>query len=483
MNISVIGTGYVGLVSGTCFAEMGHTVRCVDIDADKVTALQNGAIPIYEPGLEVFFDRGVREGRLTFTTELAGAVETTDVVFLALPTPPAEDGSADLQYVLGVADQIGRLLADNDWGYKVLVDKSTVPVGTARRVAEAVEAHGLTAGIDFDVVSNPEFLREGAAVDDFMKPERVVVGTSSASAGEIMRRLYAPFVRSGNPVIVMDEESAEMTKYAANALLATKITFMNEIANLCDRVGADVDQVRRGIGTDSRIGPKFLYAGIGFGGSCFPKDVQALHRTAREEGYDFQILDAVLRVNDAQKHVLVPHILEALADGAGRLDGRRIAMWGLAFKPHTDDVREAPAHVLIREFVRLGAEVVAFDPEAVETTQAAFAREPLVGPGSLTYAATVYEAAQDADALVVATEWPEFRRPDMERVRRSMVQPVVFDGRNVFEPAQMVASGFTYRSIGRPTPSAPVEHAAAFADRPALASARTARTIPSREVG
>ena len=455
MNISVIGTGYVGLVSGTCFAEMGHTVRCVDIDADKVTALQNGAIPIYEPGLEVFFDRGVREGRLTFTTELAGAVETTDVVFLALPTPPAEDGSADLQYVLGVADQIGRLLADKDWGYKVLVDKSTVPVGTARRVAEAVEAHGLTAGVDFDVVSNPEFLREGAAVDDFMKPERVVVGTSSASVGEIMRRLYAPFVRSGNPVIVMDEESAEMTKYAANALLATKITFMNEIANLCDRVGADVDQVRRGIGTDSRIGPKFLYAGIGFGGSCFPKDVQALHRTAREEGYDFQILDAVLRVNDAQKHVLVPQVLEALADGAGRLDGRRIAMWGLAFKPHTDDVREAPAHVLIRELTRLGADVVAFDPEAVETTKATFEREPLAGPGALRYAARSYEAVEGADALVIATEWPEFRRPHLDRVAEALNEgpngfPLVFDGRNVFDPERMAEQGFEYHSVGRP---------------------------------
>ena len=494
MNIAVVGTGYVGLVSGVCFAEMGNDVTCVDIDAAKVESLREGRLTIYEPGLEVYFDRGRREGRLVFTTDLAEAVQPADVVFLALPTPPGEGGAADLKYVLGVADDLGRLLAEakadgaaagvgGGWGYKVVVDKSTVPVGTAARVTAAIAQHGVVEGEDFDVVSNPEFLREGVAVEDFMKPERVVVGTSSEKAGDLMRRLYEPFVRSGNPILVMDEASAEMTKYAANAMLATKITFMNEIANLCDLVGADVDKVRRGIGTDSRIGSKFLYAGIGFGGSCFPKDVQALHRTAREEGYDFQILDAVLRVNDAQKHVLVPQVLEALADGAGRLDGRRIALWGLAFKPHTDDVREAPAHVLIREFVRLGAEVVAFDPEAVETTQAAFAREPLVGPGSLTYAATVYEAAQDADALVVATEWPEFRRPDMERVRRSMVQPVVFDGRNVFEPAQMVASGFTYRSIGRPTPSAPVEYAAAFADRPALASARTARTVPSREVG
>ena len=490
MNIAVVGTGYVGLVSGVCFAEMGNDVTCVDIDAAKVESLREGRLTIYEPGLEVYFDRGRREGRLVFTTDLAEAVQPADVVFLALPTPPGEGGAADLKYVLGVADDLGRLLAEakadgqGGWGYKVVVDKSTVPVGTAARVTAAIAQHGVAEGTDFDVVSNPEFLREGVAVEDFMKPERVVVGTSSEKAGDLMRRLYEPFVRSGNPILVMDEASAEMTKYAANAMLATKITFMNEIANLCDLVGADVDKVRRGIGTDSRIGSKFLYAGIGFGGSCFPKDVQALHRTAREEGYDFQILDAVLRVNDEQRKMLAQQVVAALGtDGDQPLAGRTIAMWGLAFKPHTDDVREAPAHVLIREFVRLGAEVVAFDPEAVETTQAAFAREPLVGPGSLTYAATVYEAAQDADALVVATEWPEFRRPDMERVRRSMVQPVVFDGRNVFEPAQMVASGFTYRSIGRPTPSAPVEHAAAFADRPALASARTARTVPSREVG
>ena len=495
MNIAVVGTGYVGLVSGVCFAEMGNDVTCVDIDAAKVESLREGRLTIYEPGLEVYFDRGRREGRLVFTTDLAEAVQPADVVFLALPTPPGEGGAADLKYVLGVADDLGRLLAEakadgaaagvgGGWGYKVVVDKSTVPVGTAARVTAAIAQHGVVEGEDFDVVSNPEFLREGVAVEDFMKPERVVVGTSSEKAGDLMRRLYEPFVRSGNPILVMDEASAEMTKYAANAMLATKITFMNEIANLCDLVGADVDKVRRGIGTDSRIGSKFLYAGIGFGGSCFPKDVQALHRTAREEGYDFQILDAVLRVNDEQRKMLAQQVVAALGtDGDQPLAGRTIAMWGLAFKPHTDDVREAPAHVLIREFVRLGAEVVAFDPEAVETTQAAFAREPLVGPGSLTYAATVYEAAQDADALVVATEWPEFRRPDMERVRRSMVQPVVFDGRNVFEPAQMVASGFTYRSIGRPTPSAPVEHAAPFADRPALVGSRTARSIPSREVG
>jgi len=455
MNIAVVGTGYVGLVSGVCFAEMGNQVTCVDIDASKVERLREGRLTIYEPGLEVYFDRGRREDRLRFTTDLAEAAEPADVVFLALPTPPAEDGSADLQYVLRVADDIGQLLAAHpDWGYKVLVDKSTVPVGTAQRVTAAVEAHGLEAGTHFDVVSNPEFLREGVAVDDFMKPERVVVGTDSDKAAAIMRRLYEPFVRSGNPILVMDEASAEMTKYAANAMLATKITFMNEIANLCDRVGADVDQVRRGIGTDSRIGPKFLYAGIGFGGSCFPKDVQALHRTAREEGYSFEILDAVLRVNDAQRKSLVPPIVEALGGDDGTLAGTTIALWGLAFKPHTDDVREAPAHVLIRELARLGADVVAFDPEAVETTKAAFEREPLEGPGSLSYAESAYAAAEGADALVVATEWPEFRRPDLARVRRSMAgdgATYVFDGRNVFDPEHMAELGFTYRSVGRPS--------------------------------
>ncbi len=455
MNIAVVGTGYVGLVSGTCFAEMGNDVTCVDIDESKVASLQDGRLTIYEPGLEVYFDRGRRENRLHFTTDLAEALEEAEVVFLALPTPPAEDGSADLQYVLGVADDIGGLLAAHpDWGYKVLVDKSTVPVGTAQRVTDAVEAHGLSAGEHFDVVSNPEFLREGVAVDDFMKPERVVVGTGSKKAAEIMTRLYEPFVRSGNPIIVMDEASAEMTKYAANSLLATKITFMNEIANLCDLVGADVDEVRRGIGTDSRIGPKFLYAGIGFGGSCFPKDVQALHRTAREEGYSFEILDAVLRVNDEQRKSMVPHIVDALGDGDGSLRGKTIALWGLAFKPHTDDVREAPAHVLIRELAALGADVVAFDPEAVATTKDTFEREPLSGPGALRYAESVYEAADGADALVVATEWPEFRRPDLARVRQSMAgdgAPFVFDGRNVFDPKHMAENGFTYRSVGRPS--------------------------------
>ena len=456
MNIAVVGTGYVGLVSGTCFAEMGNTVCCVDIDAGKVESLKGGTLTIYEPGLEVYFDRGRRENRLSFTTDLAHAIEDAEVVFLALPTPPGEDGSADLSYVMGVAKQIGELLAANpSWSYKVIVDKSTVPVGTSERVTEALEASGVRAGERFDVVSNPEFLREGVAVEDFMKPERVVVGTGSARAAEVMTRLYEPFVRSGNPILVMDEKSAEMTKYAANALLATKITFMNEIANVCERVGADVDKVRRGIGTDSRIGSKFLYAGIGFGGSCFPKDVQALHRTSRQNGYDFKILEAVLDVNETQKAALLPRILTALGDAEGGLAGKTIAVWGLAFKPHTDDVREAPAHVVIRELTGRGANVVAFDPEAVGTTQATFAREPLAGPGTLRYAESAYDAAEGADALVIATEWPEFRRPTFDRLHAALTagpggSPLVFDGRNVFDAARMAEAGFEYHSIGRP---------------------------------
>ena len=455
MKLAVVGTGYVGLVSGTCFAEMGNDVVCVDIDEAKVEKLRSGRVTIYEPGLEVYFERNRREDRLHFTTDLAAAVEDAEAIFLALPTPPGEDGSADLSYVLGVAGRLGELLAAHpDWGYKVIVDKSTVPVGTAKRVAGALEAAGLTAGDHFDVVSNPEFLREGVAVEDFMKPERVVVGTASERAAEVMTRLYEPFVRSGNPILVMDEESAEMTKYAANALLATKITFMNEIANLCERVGADVDKVRRGIGTDSRIGPKFLYAGIGFGGSCFPKDVQALGRTAREHGYDFRLVEAVLDVNDRQKTALVPHIVEALGDAAGRLDGRRVAVWGLAFKPNTDDVREAPAHYVIRELTARGADVVAFDPEAAETTKAVLGQGDL-NDGSLAYADGAYDAVEGADALVICTEWPEFRRPDLDRVRRALNAPdggfpLVFDGRNVFEPARMAERGFDYHGIGRP---------------------------------
>ena len=450
MKIAVVGTGYVGLVSGTCFAEMGNDVVCVDIDARKVDSLTNGRLTIFEPGLEVYFDRGLRENRLSFTTDLAEAVEDAEVIFLALPTPPGEDGSADLSYVMGVAGDIGELLAAHpDWGYKVIVDKSTVPVGTSEKVTGALSEAGVQAGERFDVVSNPEFLREGVAVEDFMKPERVVIGTSSERAGEVMTRLYEPFVRSGNPIIVMDEESAEMTKYAANALLATKITFMNEIANLCERVGADVDKVRRGIGTDSRIGPKFLYAGIGFGGSCFPKDVQALHRTARQEDYDFEILDAVLRVNDRQREIIVPKIIDLVGDEGKGLAGKTIAVWGLAFKPNTDDVRESPAHVVIRALTAAGADIVAFDPEAIDTTKEVLGEGDL-NEGTLSYAGSAYEAIEGADALVIATEWPEFRRPDLTRVRRSLKKPVVFDGRNVLSAERMAEEGFEYHSIGRP---------------------------------
>ena len=440
MKLAIIGTGYVGLVSGTCFAEMGNEVICVDIDENKVEKLRGGELTIYEPGLEVFYKRNLKEDRLHFTTELEEAVAACEVIFLALPTPPGEDGSADLSYVLGVADEIGKLLAENDYGYKILVDKSTVPVGTADRVSSVLQGHGLEAGRHYDVVSNPEFLREGAAVDDFMKPERVVIGSSSPSAIEAMELLYEPFVRQGNPIIVMDERSAEMTKYAANAMLATKITFMNEIANLCDRVGANVDKVRRGIGTDSRIGKHFLYPGIGFGGSCFPKDVQALHRTARENDYEFEILTAVLGVNDRQRVSMVGRVKDYF-DGA--LKGKRVAVWGLAFKPNTDDVREAPAQYIIRGLLDEGAEVVAFDPEAIETTRAVLG-------DSITYADDDYEALEDADVLVICTEWHEFRRPRFERMKELMKRPVIFDGRNLYEPERMAEMGFEYYSVGRP---------------------------------
>jgi UDPglucose 6-dehydrogenase len=446
MKIGVIGTGYVGLVSGTCFAEMGNDVVCVDIDERKVDKLSRGELTLFEPGIERFLERNLREDRLHFTTDLAEAVEASDILFLALPTPPGEDGSADLSYVLGVAGDIADLLNANEWGYRVVVDKSTVPVGTAERVTAIMEEKGLTAGEDFDVVSNPEFLREGVAVDDFMKPERVVIGTESERAAELMTQLYEPFVRSGNPIIVMDEKSAEMTKYAANSLLATKITFMNEIANVCERVGADVDKVRHGIGTDSRIGPKFLYAGIGFGGSCFPKDVQALVRTSQENGYPFEILESVLRVNERQRGVLAERVIEHFG---GDLAGKRVAMWGLAFKPNTDDVREAPAHAIIRALTDRGAEVLAFDPEAIETTRDVLGEGDL-GAGSLAYAADAYSALVRADALVICTEWPEFRRPDFERMQRLLSAPLIFDGRNLYDTERMAESGFEYRSIGRP---------------------------------
>ncbi len=436
MKIAIVGAGYVGLVSGTCFAEMGNDVTCVDINAGRVARLRAGELPIYEPGLRVFFDRNLREKRLSFTTDLAEAVRKSAIIFLALPTPPGEDGSADLSYVLGVAHEMASLIDS----YKVVVNKSTVPVGTADQVRVALETNGLIAGKHFDVVSNPEFLREGVAVEDFMKPERVVIGSSSERATELMQRLYKPFVRNGNPILVMDEYSAEMTKYAANAFLATKITFMNEVANLCERVGANVDHVRRGVGTDTRIGNKFLYPGIGFGGSCFPKDVQALYRTARQNAYDFKILDAVLSVNDDQRRILMPRILNYFN---GTLAGRHVAVWGLAFKPNTDDVREAPSHVVIDELLNAGGAVTAFDPEAMNTTRAVLGDR-------IRYAPDDYACLQGADALVICTEWHEFRRPDFERMKQYLKQPVIFDGRNLYDPQEMALQGFDYYSIGRP---------------------------------
>jgi UDPglucose 6-dehydrogenase len=441
MNLAIIGTGYVGLVSGICFAEMGNDVTCVDIDERKIDLLNDGQLPIYEPDLEHYFARTRKEGRVAFTTDLAAAIADAEVIFLALPTPPGEDGSADLSYVKQAAGDIARLLAAADErAYRVIVNKSTVPVGTADAVRAVMEAEGLVAGADFDVVSNPEFLREGVAVDDFMKPDRVVIGTSSDEAARIMTRLYEPFVRQGNPIIVVDERSSEMIKYAANSLLATRISFMNEIANLCERVGANVDKVRLGIGRDHRIGKHFLYAGAGFGGSCFPKDVQALARTGRQEGYDFKILDAVLEVNDRQRHVMAQRLIDRLG---GDVDGTTVALWGLAFKPNTDDIREAPAHVMIRDLLAAGATVQAFDPEAMETTREVFG-------DAITYADNLYAALDGADVLLIATEWNAFRRPDMQRVRETLAEPLVFDGRNLYDTARMAEMGFEYYSVGRP---------------------------------
>jgi len=433
MNITVVGSGYVGLVTGTCFAETGNQVICVDIDTAKVQSMKDGKVPIYEPHLDVLFDRNIKSGRLTFTTNLEEAIEDAQVIFLALPTPPGEDGSADLSYVLGVAEDLGKIIKD----YKVIVDKSTVPVGTAEKVHAAVAQN---AKGYFDVVSNPEFLREGFAVDDFMKPDRVVVGTSSVRAQNIMEELYKPFVRQGNPIIFMDEKSAELTKYAANAFLATKITFMNEIANFCEKVGADVDKVRMGIGTDTRIGNRFLFPGIGYGGSCFPKDVQALVRSGKEAGYDFNIINSVLSVNDAQKLVLI----EKLKTHFGTLQNKRFALWGLAFKPDTDDIREAPALYMIDALIQEGAHICAFDPEAMDNVKA------LIGD-KIDYASDAYEALLNCDALIIATEWGVFRTPDLKRMKELLNAPTIFDGRNLYEPETMVQNGFFYVSIGRQT--------------------------------
>ena len=432
MNIAVVGTGYVGLVTGTCFAETGNKVVCIDIDREKVEKLSRGEITIYEPGLEILFSRNIHQGRLTFTTNLSEGISGAKIIFLALPTPPGEDGSADLKYILGVADALGSLLKE----YTVVVDKSTVPVGTAEKVRQKIAAN---SKVDFDVVSNPEFLREGVAVDDFMKPERVVIGTSSDRAKKIMETLYAPFVRQGNPLVFMDEKSAELTKYAANSFLATKITFMNEIANLCELLGADVDAVRKGIGTDSRIGKRFLFPGIGYGGSCFPKDVQALAKSSDDVNYDFRILDAVMDVNASQKTKLIARMTEYFKNN---LKGKTIAMWGLSFKPHTDDIREAPALENINALLKAGAIVKAHDPESMNNVKR------LMGD-KISYHETPYEAAAGADAIFIATEWPEFRTPDFEKLSALLKNKVIFDGRNLYDLPQMKELGYTYFSIGR----------------------------------
>ena len=434
MNIAVVGTGYVGLVTGTCLAETGNHVVCVDIDQVKVAAMQRGEVPIYEPNLDTLFNRNITAGRLEFTTELNDALQRSDIIFLALPTPPDEDGSADLSYVLGVAEELGKIMTS----YKVIVDKSTVPVGTADKVRDAIAAN---ASVDFDVVSNPEFLREGFAVDDFMKPDRIVVGCSSERGRQMMEELYKPYVRQGNPLIFMDERSAELTKYAANSFLATKITFMNEIANFCELVGANVDMVRRGMGTDSRIGPRFLFPGIGYGGSCFPKDVQALHKSGRESGHDFRILDSVMEVNETQKTILFAPMLSHFD---GNMNGVKVALWGLAFKPETDDIREAPALYMIDKLLEAGAEVVAFDPEAMDNVKKRMGDR-------IQFAKRAMDAVQGADCLLICTEWAAFRTPDFEELERRMNANVIFDGRNLYDTEKLAKLGWTYQSIGRPT--------------------------------
>ena len=432
MKIAVIGTGYVGLVTGTCFAETGNEVVCVDIDKAKVEKMRSGEVPIYEPHLDVLFERNIKQGRLSFTTEIEGAVQDAEIIFLALPTPPGEDGSADLSYILGVADTLGKIIKD----YKIIIDKSTVPVGTAEKVTAAIAKN---ATVDFAVVSNPEFLREGFAVDDFLKPDRVVIGTSDDRAKKTLEHLYKPYVRQGNPILFMDEKSAELTKYAANSFLATKITFMNEIANFCEKVGADVDKVRIGIGSDQRIGKRFLFPGIGYGGSCFPKDVQALAKSGNEYGYHFGILDAVMSINERQKTILVPKIKNYFNND---LKGKKIAIWGLAFKPDTDDIREAPALYIINELLAAGAEITAFDPEAMSNVKAVLGDK-------IKFALSKDDAAKGADALVIATEWQVFRAPDFKKLATEMNQKVIFDGRNLFDIEEMEEAGFYYSSIGR----------------------------------
>ena len=424
----------MGLVSGTCLAETGNHVICVDIDQAKVELMQGGEVPIYEPNLDKLFLRNIEAGRLEFTTDLKAAVDHADIIFLALPTPPDEDGSADLSYVLGVADQLGKMMTS----YKVVVDKSTVPVGTADKVKAAISAN---ASVEFDVVANPEFLREGFAVDDFLKPDRIVVGCSGQRAKELMEELYKPYVRQGNPILFMDERSAELTKYASNSFLATKITFMNEVANFCEKVGADVDMIRMGMGTDNRIGHRFLFSGIGYGGSCFPKDVKALHKSGKEAGLDFQILDSVMSVNDAQKTIFLQPMK---AHFGGSLQGIKVAMWGLSFKPETDDIREAPSLYMIDKLLAEGAEVVAFDPEAMPNVQGRIGN-------SIQYAQQALDALDGADCLLICTEWAVFRNPDFAAMEARMKGKVIFDGRNLYNNAKMARAGWTYRSIGRPS--------------------------------
>ena len=432
MKISVIGTGYVGLVTGTCLAETGNEVICVDIDKEKVEKMRNGVVPIYEPHLDVLFDRNIKADRLRFTTSLDEGLEHGKIIFLALPTPEDEDGSADLSYVLNVSKLIGDKIKE----YKVIVDKSTVPVGTAKKVKQVISRKAIC---EFDVVSNPEFLREGFAVDDFLKPERIVIGSSSDKATSLMHKLYKPFVRSGNPIIVMDEKSAELTKYAANAFLATKITFMNEIANYCEKVGADVDKIRAGMGTDSRIGKRFLFPGIGYGGSCFPKDVKALQKAGKDQSFDFKILNSVIEVNEKQKTILLPKIEKHFNN---ELSDIKLAIWGLAFKPETDDIREAPSIYLMRELLKKGAKLSVYDPEAIPNIEKQFGN-------SLNYCNSMYEALDGADALVICTEWSIFRTPDFQKVKELLNQNIIFDGRNLYDLEDIKKEGISYVSIGR----------------------------------
>jgi len=434
MNIAVVGTGYVGLVSGTCFAESGNTVICVDIDEAKVNQMKNGQVPIYEPGLDVLFHRNIKQNRLHFTTNLKEGIKDAEIIFLALPTPPGEDGSADLSYVLKVAEDLSKIITS----YKVIVDKSTVPIGTAEKVHKVL-AENLDESL-FDVVSNPEFLREGVAVNDFMKPDRVVIGTTSDKAKALLKTLYDPFVRQGNPIYFMDERSAEMTKYAANSYLATRISFMNEIANLCELVGANVDNVRKGMGSDNRIGKRFLFPGVGYGGSCFPKDVQALAKIADKSAYDFKILDAVMNVNTIQKEILSEKIINYFD---GNIEGKKIAIWGLSFKPNTDDIREAPALEIINNLLEKGAKIIAYDPEAMNNVKS------LLGD-KIEYAKDPYEAIQNAEVLAIVTEWNAFRMPDFDKMKNLLKEPIIFDGRNLYDVNDMLEKGFYYESIGRP---------------------------------